>query len=634
MTDNIASVETDAKTLASGTGIVALWLRKIEKACDEEREWHESAEAAIKVYEADDESTQFNILHSNVETLGPALYNSSPVPDVRRRYGDADPIAKMVVDMTERCLSYTVDQYDFDATMQGCVLDALVTGRGTVRVRYEPQMTQQPDPMTGEPIEVKAWEDVKCELVPWDRFVRGPGRLWADVPFVAFKHYLTRDELVQLNPEIGEEISVALHKDKDDKDDDAQKGVMSTALVWEIWDKRAKEVIFIAAEFKDAPILVRPDPLGMQGFFPVPQPLYAIRRVSSLTPVCPYRVYKSLIDELDDNTRRIKRLIKLLKVRGLVAGSMAKELDALRTVDDGEYITADDAAGFVSGGGKLENGIAHMPLEPIVSTLKQLYEQRERTKQTIYEVTGLSDILRGASQASETATAQQIKSQWGSLRIQRMQREVQRMARDLFRMKAELIAEHFDPKTIVLMANFENVPQEQAQVLPQALELFKSGLRAFRIDIETDSTVRADMTRNQEQMNMFLAGSGQFVQGMMGAAQLMPNLLPAMVEIYTAFARNFSLGKQAEDALDRLSQMAPAMVQAATQQKGQDPEAENRKAELEMQREKHGQEMQREQMKTQGEAQKLQFAQQDREHKLQTDMMRAQMAPQNPNGAM
>ena len=34
---------------------------------------------------------------------------------------------------------------------------------------------------------------------------------------------------------------------------------------------------------------------------------------------------------------------------------------------------------------------------------------RQECKQVIYEVTGLSDIIRGASNAQETATAQTIK---------------------------------------------------------------------------------------------------------------------------------------------------------------------------------------------------------------------------------
>jgi hypothetical protein len=258
--------------------------------------------------------------------------------------------------------------------------------------------------------------------------------------------------------------------------------------------------------------------------------------------------------------------------------------------------------------------------------LQQLYTQREAIKATIYEVTGLSDILRGASSASETATAQQIKSQWGSLRIQNLQKEVQRVARDLFRIKVELMAKHYDPQTLVMAANMQD---DDPQRLQAALQMFKSSILHYRVDIETDSTIRADLSRNQEQMNLFLAGSGQFVQGMMGAAQMMPQLLPAMVEVYTAFARNFSLGKQAEDALDQLSSQAPQMAEKASQPQNDPADkkaaVEQQKAEMQMgmQREKHGLEMQKLSANVQADTIRNQ-------NRMQAEQMRAQRSAMGP----
>lgn len=567
-------IETEQQAQATGLSTAEIWLKKIEQACEEEKEWCEEAENAVKVYEADDEGkTSFNIFHSNVETLLPALYNSTPVPDVRRRYGDRDPVAKTVADMTERCLSYLVDQYDFDSTMTAAVRDAIVPGRGLVRVRYEPEVY-------GEQIQAQA---LTCEHVPWDRWKRGPARRWADVPWIAFKHYLTRNELLQIAGDAGAMIDVKSSA-KTDKDDDKkdEKGIFQTACVWEIWDKENKLVLFIAEDEKRV-LKVQPDPLGLYGFFPVPTPIQQIKRVSSLTPVTPYRVYRALIEELDSVTKRIRKLVAQLKVRGIVANDVASDVETLRSADDGQYIAANEAAAFVAGGGKLENAIAHMPLDPTVKALQQLYVQRDAIKATIYEVTGLSDILRGASDANETATAQQIKSQWGSLRVQHLQREVQRFARDLFRIKSEIMAHHFEPQNIIMMSNLTETPPK---ALEPALKMFKSQLRSFKVDIETDSTIRADMTRNQEQMNNFLAGTGQFVQGMMGAAQLMPALLPTMTEVYTSFARNFSLGKQAEDALDQLGQMAPKMAEAAQQAAGENPEAEKMKMQMQFEQQK------------------------------------------------
>jgi hypothetical protein len=43
----------------------------------------------------------------------------------------------------------------------------------------------------------------------------------------------------------------------------------------------------------------------------------------------------------------------------------------------------------------------------------------------IFQLTGIADIMRGSSQASETLGAQEIKQAWGTMRLKRMQKEVQ-----------------------------------------------------------------------------------------------------------------------------------------------------------------------------------------------------------------
>ena len=270
---------------------------------------------------------------------------------------------------------------------------------------------------------------------------------------------------------------------------------------------------------------------------------------------------------------------------------------------------------FASQGG-LEKAIAHWPLEPTVKALAQLYVQRESIKQTIYEVTGISDIMRGASDPNETLGAQEIKKQMGSLRIQRLHGEVERVAKELFRAKVEIFATHYTDENLQLMTGMpvkeaappQPPPQPQQQMppgmpgqapqqampqqpqmseaeqqWPQVLQMFRSQMRFYRIDIETDSTIRADMSRNQEQMNSFLTGTGTFATAIAEIIQL-PQIgqaaMPVMVEVYTAFARKFKLGKQAEDALDKLSR---AVQQASQQPQEEKPDPEVEKAKVQMQ---------------------------------------------------
>lgn len=603
-------IDTDAQALASGVTEVELWLRKIKAQQDEEKDWRKDASAAIDIYEsAEKANIHFNILNSNVETLVPAVYNSTPVPDIRRRFGDADPIAKQVVDVAERLISYSIDQYDIDAEIVSAVKSALVPGRGALRVRYKPHMN-------GGGV---GYQEVIGEAVRWDKLILGPGESWAKKPWVAFEHDLTREELEKLNPDVGAKIDLGDgDKDADGKKRDTNEaGIARTARTYEVWDRSKREVLFICEKYKAKPLLKTKDPLGLPDFFPVMKPVQIMHRVASTVPICPYKVYKPLIDELDKVTKRISKLISQLRVRGLTAAEMAPDFERLRTADDGQFDVCTNPAAWAAGGGGLDKAVWVWPMDPTVKALQQLYLQRDQIKQTIYEVTGISDIVRGATNASETATAQQIKSQWGSLRVQQIQQEVARLARDLFRAKIAIMAAKFSDENISMMTGLPQMngapaqsgapmqqPSEQQQMWPEVLKLFRSDQRSFRIDIETDSTIRADMTRNQEQMNNFLAGTGQYAQAMAGAVQQFgPQIMPVMAEVYTAFARKFKLGKQAEDALDKLSQMAQQVAQQPAQP---DPEQQRAEAEMQAQREKHQMDAQAAQQKAQLEVQKMQ----------------------------
>lgn len=594
-------IKTDKDARKHGATDVDLWIKKLRRQLKEEEAWRKQGECALKIFEGDEKTAITNLYHSNVATMVPSLYNSSPIPDARRRFGDADPVAKDVSEIIERTVSYIIDQMPFDAIMKDVVTDSVVPGRGLPRIRYIADV---------EDIEKRS-EALTLEVVPWDKFIMGPGRSWDKVPWIAFPLDLTFDEMEKLgvDPEHLERIGVGLSsplEDEDggdnDEDDDAQKGIYKTIEVYEIWDKRKRETLFITPRDKDKPLLVLPDVLELPEFFPVPMPLQQVRRRSSMKPICPYELYKDLLSEFNKISLRINALVKQLKVKGLYDGSLNADVSALASEDmaDGEFKVAENTSAFLQGSGKtLEAAIAFWPIDKIIAVLQQLYVQRDQLKQLIYEVTGLSDILRGASNPNETATAQQIKTQWGSLRLQDMQAEVARLARDLFRMISHVVAKHFDWQRIKAMTGMDFAPKQPPEMLPdaqpeqqqvamqqammQAMQhekaveaLLRDEMSSFRIDIESDSTVRSDMTRNMEQMNQFLGATSQYAQAIGGLVQTVPQALPTATEIFISFARNFRLGKTAEDALESLSQLA---AQAAEQPQ-EDPEQAKAQAEM------------------------------------------------------
>lgn len=652
-----ATYTTETEARASGTSDVRLWLDKIQSQLDDETEkqWREEARIAIAVYEATRKVTgiagysgrpTFNIFHSNIETLVPAIYNSNPIPDVRRKFGDWDKIARLGAQICERSIDATIDGDDFDGVMKDAVRAACVPGRGVSRVRYQPYTGQVTSDVDGSQYEAIVHEDATAENVGWDRIVVGPARDWKQVPWIAFAHDLTKDEVSRLMqpeevPASDKPQNVSAYKakvdefrarmerlpfggpgkDSDDVEQKTVKGVLKTIPVWEVWDKLTRKVLFITDKDIALPLAVVDDPLGLAGFFPIPKPIQQTRRVSSLTPMCPHNVYADLVDEIEETTRRIKATIEDMRVRGLGDPKLAGDLEQLRDARDSEIVSASMAEMFGPGGTPdLSRLVLWWPVEQDVKVLQQLMQHRESLKQIIYEVTGLSDILRGATQASETATAQQIKATWGSQRVQEMQQEAARYARDLLRLLAEVIFNKFQDQTIRQMtllpepADADEIgAQVQAQMqqsmqpgpngeppqqpdpgqvqafhqqlmddanqqaeadFAQAMKVMRSQLRFFRIDVETDSTIRGNLAADQQQVSNFLGMTGQFLQSAMAAAQIAPQILPHLLEMWARLSvKSFKLGKGSDDILDKLVDAARQAVNQGMGQDQGDPQA-------------------------------------------------------------
>jgi hypothetical protein len=607
------------------------WLDRINQADKAEKQWRIRAGKIIKKYRSDDgvdlqgnrQSESFNILWSNVETLAPALYNRTPKPDIRRRYADKDPIAKAISEVLTRASEYTFETEHFDQVMQYAVHDALLVGRGVARIRYEPVFVehQEPDgdvddeayesesgadesPADGDTEESDdesgfdelSSERVCFEHVQWDDFRCEPCRNWSDVTWVAFRLFLTRQELVSRFGEAGEyvpcdhtsrESSTGTPNSPNNSDRDEE----NRGKVWEIWDKTTRRVIFIAPEADGndgkhgMTLLEQEDPLSLTGFFPVPQPFYTTEDPSSLIPVPDYEIYSILADDLDRTTKRIIHLTKSLKVAGIYDASLP-ELQNLYGDGDARLEPSQNTMALIERGG-LANAIWFAPLEPQIAALRELYQHREIIKQSIYEVTGVSDIMRGQTAASETATAQQIKGQWGSLRLQRRQRDVQRFARDLLRLAVEVMAECFSPETLTAMTGLQfptteqkamaqsvvsaggQLPAELQEIMAkpsweELLQVMRNDLiLSYRIDIETDSTIAPDAAAEQQAMAELMTGVSNFV-ATIGPA-VASGYLPVDVakSLLLMAVRRFKAGPAIEGEIEKIQQPAPQQQQQA-----------------------------------------------------------------------
>ncbi len=552
-------------------------LREINAYEHTYKKWQERGDKVVKRYKGEDTrrgDSTFNILWSNVETLIPAVFARVPQPEVVRRFKDRDPVARVASTILERCLDYEVHHYDdYEEAVTNSLKDRFLPGRGVSWVRYEPVFNQvqiSEDAEEGESVDTIEYECAPVDYVHWKDFGHQCGRSWEEVNIVWRKVYMTEAELAK---RFGDALAktIPLDQQKDETSKNENERTVSKATVYECWCKADKTVRWLTKTHEKY-LDEKPDPLGLDEFWPCPKPLFATLTTDSLVPVPDFAIYQDQADELDVISRRIDGLVRALKVVGVYDAS---QIALRRMLEEGvgnELIPVDKWSVFSEKGG-IKGSVDFMPLDDAVKALLALYNARDQVKAQIYELTGISDIIRGQSQASETATAQEIKGRFATLRLKKMQEDVIRFATDLLKIKGQIVCRHFQPQTIMQMAAVEQMGEPPEMVM-QAMQLLKTeGTRGFRIGITSDSMTQTDDEAEKASRLEFLSVSTQFLEKAAGAAQAIPQLAPLMGEMLMFTVRGFKAGKSMEGAFES------AMQALAQPQERPDPNAAAMQAE-------------------------------------------------------
>ena len=629
------------------------WRDELKRYSDDYKKFCESGRKIIKRYrderkDATNIDIRFNILWSNIKTLKPAVYSKAPNVEVSRRFKDQNDVGRVASMILERTIDYELRQYgDFHSALSNCVEDRLLPGRGVSWVRYEPKIETQEQPeitddveneadevasgeaygMAGEvePFEVVADERTPVDYVFWEDFAHLPARTWEEVSWVARRVFMSKDEGIERFGDIFENVPLTYSREKDPQNDDNNQNVIpedKKAVIWEIWCKSTKKVYWIANAF-DELLDERDDPLELECFFPCPKPLFATVTTDSLIPVADFKLYQDQADEIDEISGRIAHLTKALKVMGVYAADEPSLARLMKEGQDAVLIPIENWPAFMEKGG-LGQAIQLVPLADIIATLQQLYQAREACKQVIYETTGLSDILRGASVANETATAQGIKAQFASIRLNEMKDDVARFAREILRMKAEIICSKYQPDIILQVSGIANTPDGQnPELVAAAIAMLKNEpIRNYNIDIETDSMVEIDQQKEKADRVEFLQASSSFLEKAVQAAQVAPDILPVVTQMLLFGIRGFKVGRELEGTFETFVQQANERV--AQQQANPQPSPAEQEAQAKMQLE---------QAKAQAEAQKADMDAQIEKYKAdlkaQTDMAVAQLKAEN-----
>lgn len=557
------------------------WTKRIAKA---EKFLEPCTEHGRKVYsrykDSRDEvaslAQRANFFFANVNTLKESLFNSMPKPDVQRvQRGDfQDDPSRVAANVVARGLTYEIEcAKDFDEAISLAIIDRLVPGIGQVWVSFKAET--QEDELGGQKV-VEGSEEITVEHVYWEDFIYEPCRRWSKCGWVGRRLHLTRGEMKKAYGE--DAVDKAGMASGDDDSLTAVEINKDKFCVYEVWDKRSKKVYHVVKGL-DEPLKTLDDPYQLRGFFPCPRPLVANADTTGFKPVTDYHLAQDQYNQLDVLYGRIQLIIEAMKVVGLYDASNT-DIGRMLQGAENRLIPVDNWAMHAERGGT-RGQIDWFPVEQVATVLQALYAAFEATKSILFEITGMSDIIRGASNPYETKGAQEIKAQFASVRMGAYQRDVAKFVRDILRIMAEMFTQLYsDTKVMQIIGD---LPPADQQHLPAAAQILRSDvLSKYKVNIQTNSLTQADWALEKEQRMELVTTIGQMVGQITQMSQQVPGLEMLGVQLIKFAIAGYKAGTELEGWIDQqLDEMSTKAMEAKNNPQPPEPSPEEKKAQAE-----------------------------------------------------
>lgn len=559
------------------------WLAEIAASEKNLEKWHEQGRKIVRRFldrrdDAQESMNKINLFTSNTGILISTLYARFPKPMVTREHEDQDDdVARVAATMMERVLKIR-PRDDMDSAMRNVVQDRLVPGCGTVWIRYDPtiEVVEVPpviDEMTGQeipqdPQEQLVDEKVVIDYVFWEDIRWSPARTWDQVRWVGRRVKMTKADAEK---RFGEAIAARLtyrvlggtgtDSDRSAEGEKPSDKVEYTT-VYEIWCKRTKKVYWVSKGFEFL-CDTRDDPLKLKEFWPTPKFLMALTSTSNLVPRADFLLAQDQYEELDMVNQRITMLERAIKVVGVYDGTNDEIQRIFTEAVDNTIIPSRSFREFMEKGG-MKGAIDWLPIEAIVNALEKLRTYRQDLISQIYEVTGISDIMRGSTKATETATAQNLKAQYGSVKLQHLQMEVAAFVEEALEIKAEIVRNFFQPETILRLSNIERTPD--APFVQEALALIKSPEFDMRVEVHADSMAVPEFNAERDGRMGFMRAISEMMTAAAPILEKSPAAGIAMLQVIQWGAASFRTGNTIESALDTaINEIKKAVKEAEMQ---------------------------------------------------------------------
>lgn len=494
----------------------------------------------------------FNIFWSGIETQKPFLYFKQPKPYVERLSWNASPAERLSAKILERALTWNLNKFDFDSVLKYARNDYLISGCGILFESYQPSF--QTEHILGQEFTFKTDEKVVSTYVDPLNFLMDTSHagIFEEVTWIARRIPM---QLKDIETSFGEKAleMFSLHTQNDELES-------PQIDVYEIWDKDTRRVYYFTPSCPSAFLKIQADPLHLEGFFPIPKPIFATLTTDSLIPQADFQMVEKILEELKGVTDRMRLLMQAIKISGVYDTSFMRLKDIFDK--DVTLVGLHDFDRLKEAGG-LNGVIDFIPIQQYIAGLEVLAKRRDELKNELFEITGVSDIMRGSSNKVETATAVEKKTGFGTLRNQDRQNDMQRFIQNIYQIKAEIICEQFDDHLLKSFVSSEE--GYSLETLAEAVAILKTGkLRNMVLSIETEAFFKPEdeakkITQAVETISKLIT------QGVSVVASE-HNLLPLYKEMIMQTVNALPHARQFENVIDQaFTNIAQALEKEETQ---------------------------------------------------------------------
>lgn len=447
--DNLETEYADTLEVKGDTKSSARVLAAIKKAERALNDWQglcdriDDIYSKRECYSEDWIDPDYDLFWSSMEIMKPAVYAYPPEPVVSPQFKDRRRLPNLTADLLQRAAKSAFARTNLDEAMQCTRDDLIFYNRGQLWLTYETD-------------EKGGGQRVCIEHIDRKDFLHPPARKWCDLPWVARRAWMTKTEMrkrfqrASNNAYMDASPQGPAQNDADGGADHSRK-----IGVWEVWHKADNRVYWVAEGV--SVMLDEGEPhLKLRGFFPCPRPAFGTLRPRTLVPVPDYVRYAGHFKKINSLTARIYALLDQIRMKGLIpaGGEIGDAVEAaLKDNDNASLLIPVPAASLMAGSA---NGFVQwLPLADIATAIQGLIEARRELFSDYDRLSGISDIMRGETEAQETYGAQKLKSQYGSVRVRQKIDELQRIARDVTEIAAEIMAENFSKDTLLEMSQME-----------------------------------------------------------------------------------------------------------------------------------------------------------------------------------